>query len=131
MIRSVLLALLAALLACSAPSEAPRVAEVLRLTVRFQAGMRADHRARAREALATAWMGTGAVVLVEGAPWESVPPATEGPCTTEVHLGWVDPSSPDAPRKAAPTSTSSERSKRTWKSSPTRRAPPTPTAQAR
>lgn len=97
MIRAILLALLTALLACSAPSEAPRVAEVLRLTVRFQAGMRADHRARAREAIATAWMGTGAVVLVEGAPWDSVPPATEGPCTTEVHLGWIDPSSPDAP----------------------------------
>ena len=97
MMRLALLALLAALLACSAPSEGPRMAEVLRLTVRFQAGMRADHRARAREALATAWMGTGAVVLVEGAPWEAVPPATEGRCTTEVHVGWVDPSSPDAP----------------------------------
>ena len=97
MIRAILLALLTALLACSAPSEAPRVAEVLRLTVRFQAGMQADHRVRAREAIATAWMGTGAVVLVEGAPWESVPTPTAGPCTSEVHVGWLDPSSPDAP----------------------------------
>lgn len=97
MIRAILLALLTALLACSAPSEAPRVAEVLRLTVRFQAGMQADHRVRAREAIATAWMGTGAVVLVEGAPWESVPTPTAGPCTPEVHVGWLDPSSPDAP----------------------------------
>lgn len=97
MIRAILLALLTALLACSAPSEAPRVSEVLRLTVRFQAGMQADHRVRAREAIATAWMGTGAVVLVEGAPWESVPTPTAGPCTSEVHVGWLDPSSSDAP----------------------------------
>ena len=97
MIRAILLALLTALLACSAPSEAPRVAEVLRLTVRFQAGMQADHRVRAREAIATAWMGTGAVVLLEGEPWESVPVPGDGTCSSDVLVGWVDPSTLGAP----------------------------------
>jgi hypothetical protein len=66
---------------------------VVRFTVRFEARFSASERAELRAGMA-AWEGSGAVELVEGEPWRTLPaPPAEG-CTAEILVAWASPTDP-------------------------------------
>ena len=66
---------------------------VVRFTVRFEARFSASERAELRAGMA-AWEGSGAVELVEGEPWRTLPaPPAEG-CSSEILVAWASPDDP-------------------------------------
>lgn len=83
----------ALLVACSSsePTPMPLVANYV---VRFPSDMPRATRVAIWEGMRP-WTETGAVELLEGDDWTSLPAqGAEGPCTDEVHVAWLQPDDP-------------------------------------